>query len=215
MRAISLDEAMTIINGCFAAAKSRRLRPLTAVVLDAGGRLKAALKQDGCAMLRFEVAYGKAYAALSMGRPSRLVLQKQREKPVFMDNLLALADGPMFLEAGGQLIRDVAGEVIGAIGVTGDAGEMDDVCVHEVRNAEEIGHVGVGGLFVECPWRSDLGDAASGHHGETVGHREGFFLVVGDIQEGDPDAFLDGLELDLECAAELGVEGSERLVQKE
>jgi uncharacterized protein GlcG (DUF336 family) len=128
MRAISLDEAMTIINGCFAAAKSHKLRPLTAVILDAGGRLKAALKQDGCALLRFEVAYGKAYAALSMGRPSRMVLQKQREKPVFMENLMALADGPMFLEAGGQLIRDASGEVIGAIGVTGDAGEMDDVC---------------------------------------------------------------------------------------
>ena len=128
MRAISRDEAMTIINGCFAAAKTRRLRPLTAVVLDAGGRLKAALKQDGCAMLRFEVAYGKAYAALAMGRPSRLVLQKQREKPVFIECLLDLADGPMFLEAGGQLVRDAAGEVIGAIGVTGDAGEMDDVC---------------------------------------------------------------------------------------
>ena len=128
MRAISLDEAVTIINACFATAKEHKLRPLTAVILDAGGRLKAALKQDGCAMLRFEIAYGKAYAALSMGRPSRMVLQKQREKPVFMDNLLALADGPMFLEAGGQLIRDAAGEVIGAIGVTGDAGEMDDVC---------------------------------------------------------------------------------------
>jgi uncharacterized protein GlcG (DUF336 family) len=128
MRAITLDEAMTIINGCFGAANSRRLRPLTAVILDAGGRLKAALKQDGCAMLRFEIAYGKAYAALSMGRPSRLVLQKQREKPVFMENLMDLADGPMFLEAGGQLIRDVAGEVIGAIGVTGDVGEMDDAC---------------------------------------------------------------------------------------
>ena len=119
---------MTIINACFAAAKERKLRPLTAVILDAGGRLKAALKQDGCAMLRFEIAYGKAYASLSMGRPSRLVLQKQREKPVFMENLMDLADGPMFLEAGGQLIRDGAGEVIGAIGVTGDTGDMDDVC---------------------------------------------------------------------------------------
>jgi uncharacterized protein GlcG (DUF336 family) len=138
MRAISLDEAMTIINGCFAAAKAHKLRPLTAVVLDAGGRLKAALKQDGCAMLRFEIAYGKAYAALSMGRPSRLVLQKQREKPVFMDNLMELADGPMFLEAGGQLIRDTSGEVIGAIGVTGDAGEMDDVCA--IAGIHAAGH---------------------------------------------------------------------------
>jgi uncharacterized protein GlcG (DUF336 family) len=128
MRAISLDEAVRMINGCFAAAGQRQLRPLTAVVLDAGGRVKAALKQDGCAMLRFEIAYGKAYAALAMGRPSRLVLQKQREKPVFMDNLMELADGPMFLEAGGQLVRDPTGEVVGAIGVTGDAGEMDDLC---------------------------------------------------------------------------------------
>jgi uncharacterized protein GlcG (DUF336 family) len=138
MRAISLDEAMTIINACFAAAKQRKLRPLTAVVLDAGGRLKAALKQDGCSMLRFEVAYGKSYAALSMGRPSRMVLQKQREKPVFMENLIALADGPMFLEAGGQLIRDVTGEVIGAIGVTGDSGEMDDVCA--IAGIHAAGH---------------------------------------------------------------------------
>jgi uncharacterized protein GlcG (DUF336 family) len=138
MRAISLDEAMRIIEGCFAAAASRKLRPLTAVILDAGGRLKAALKQDGCAMLRFEIAYGKAYAALAMGRPSRMVLQKQREKPVFMENLLELADGPMFLEAGGQLIRDVAGEVIGAIGVTGDAGEMDDVCA--IAGIHAAGH---------------------------------------------------------------------------
>src|SRR5579864_4048888 len=120
MRAISLDEAMKIISGTFAEAARRKLRPLTAVVLDAGGRVKAALKQDGCAMLRFEIAYGKAYASLAMGRPSRLVLQKQREKPVFMENLMELADGPMFLEGGGQLIRDHAGEVVGAIGVTGD-----------------------------------------------------------------------------------------------
>jgi uncharacterized protein GlcG (DUF336 family) len=128
MRAISLDEAMKLINGIFAAAAERKLRPLTAVVLDAGGRVKAALKQDGCSMLRFEIAQGKAYAALSLGRSSRLVLQKSREKPIFMDNLQQLADGPMFLEGGGQLIRDEAGEVMGAIGVTGDANEMDDIC---------------------------------------------------------------------------------------
>lgn len=129
MRGLSLDEAVTMINGTFSAAKARKLRPLTAVVLDAGGRVKAALKQDGCSMLRFEIAYGKAYAALSLGRSSRLVLQKSREKPIFMENLQGLADGPMFLEGGGQLIRDAqSGEVLGAIGVTGDINEMDDLC---------------------------------------------------------------------------------------
>jgi len=126
MRAISLDEAMKLIAGIFADAARRKLRPLTAVVLDAGGHVKAALKQDGSALLRFEIAYGKAYAALSLGRSSRLVLQKSREKPIFMQNLQQLAQGPMFLEGGGQLIRDAAGEVIGAVGVTGDVNEMDD-----------------------------------------------------------------------------------------
>lgn len=127
MRAISLDEAMTLIAGIFAEAGRRKLRPLTAVVLDGGGHVKAALKQDGSALLRFEIAYGKAYAALSLGRSSRLVLEKSREKPIFMENLQQLAQGPIFLEGGGQLIRDGAGEVVGAVGVTGDVNEMDDL----------------------------------------------------------------------------------------
>jgi uncharacterized protein GlcG (DUF336 family) len=128
MRAISLEQAVTIINGTFKAAAEHKLRPLAAVVLDAGGHVKAFLKQDGCSMLRFEIAQGKAYAALSLGRSSRLVLQKAKEKPIFMDNLQKLAAGPMFLEGGGQLIRDCEGEVIGAVGVTGDVNEMDDIC---------------------------------------------------------------------------------------
>jgi uncharacterized protein GlcG (DUF336 family) len=128
MRAITLDEAMTIINATFAEAKRRNAHALTAVLLDAGGRLKAALKQDGAALLRFEVAYGKAFAALAMGRESRQVLQKAREKPLFMQSLTELADGPMFLEGGGQLIRDQEGEVVGAIATTGDINEVDDLC---------------------------------------------------------------------------------------
>ena len=128
MRAITLDEACNIINKTFAEAKRRNAYPLTAVLLDAGGRMKAAMKQDGASLLRFEVAYGKAYASLAMGRTSGLVLEKWKEKPVFMQDFLALADGPMFAEAGGQLIRDKDGEVVGAIGTTGDAGAVDDLC---------------------------------------------------------------------------------------
>ena len=128
MRAISLDEALKLIAGTFADAARQKLRPLTAVVLDAGGHVKAALKQDGSSMLRFEIAYGKAYAALALGRSSRLVLQKSREKPIFMENLQKFATGPMFLEGGGQLVRDAdSGEVVGAVGVTGDVNEMDDI----------------------------------------------------------------------------------------
>ena len=129
LRGLSLDEALTIITATFDAAAEHRCSPLSAIVLDAGGRIKAFLKQDGCSMLRFEVCRGKAYGALALGRSSRMVLQKAREKPLFMQSLETMADSPLFLEGGGQLIRDpVSGEVIGAVGVTGDVNEMDDIC---------------------------------------------------------------------------------------
>jgi uncharacterized protein GlcG (DUF336 family) len=128
MRGLSLEEANTIIAATFAAAKKRKCRPMSAIVLDAGGRVKAFQKQDGASMLRFEICYGKAYGALALGRPSKLVLQKAREKPLFMQSLERLADYPLFLEGGGQLIRDKTGELLGAVGVTGDANELDDLC---------------------------------------------------------------------------------------
>lgn len=128
MRALSLDEANTIIAATFVAAKKHKCRPMSAIVLDAGGRVKAFQKEDNASMLRFEVCYGKAYASLALGRPSKLVLQKADEKPLFMRSVENLADYPLFLEGGGQLIRDKSGEVVAAIGVTGDANEMDDIC---------------------------------------------------------------------------------------
>jgi uncharacterized protein GlcG (DUF336 family) len=128
MRGLSLKEANTIIAATFAAAKKRKCRPMSAIVLDAGGRVKAFQKQDGASMLRFEICYGKAYGALALGRPSKLVLQKAKDKPLFMQSIEKLADYPLFLEGGGQLIRDKSGEVVGAVGVTGDANELDDLC---------------------------------------------------------------------------------------
>jgi uncharacterized protein GlcG (DUF336 family) len=86
--------------------------------------------------MRFEIAYGKAFAALSLGRSSRMVLQKAKEKPLFVQSMEQIADGPLFLEAGGQLIRDGQGEIMGAIGVTGDVNEMDDICaIAGIRSA--------------------------------------------------------------------------------
>jgi uncharacterized protein GlcG (DUF336 family) len=110
---------------------------MSAIVLDAGGRVKAFQKQDGASMLRFEICYGKAYGSLALGRPSKLVLQKAKEKPLFMQSIENLADYPLFLEGGGQLIRDKSGEVVGAVGVTGDVNELDDICaiagIHAAR----------------------------------------------------------------------------------
>jgi uncharacterized protein GlcG (DUF336 family) len=136
MRALSLAEANKIIHGTFASARRRKAYPLAAIVLDAGGRVKAFQKQDGASLMRFEIAYGKAFGALALNRSSRQVLQKAKEKPAFMASLTELSDGPLFLEGGGQLVRDETGEVVGALGVTGDVNEVDDLCAMDgIRGA--------------------------------------------------------------------------------
>src|SRR3954470_22591817 len=128
MRGLRLDEALAIITGAFGEAARLNCHPLSVIVLDAGGRVKAFQKQDGCSLLRFEIAHGKAFASLSLNRSSRAVLAKAREKPLFMQSMEDLSDGPLFLEAGGQLIRDASGEIVGSVGATGDVNEMDDIC---------------------------------------------------------------------------------------
>ncbi len=87
-------------------------------------------------MMRFEMAYGKAYAALALGRSSTLVRGRAEERPMFMQYLIRASGDQLFPEGGGMLIRDKDGEVIGAVGVTGDTQERDEeLAVHGIHAA--------------------------------------------------------------------------------
>ena len=98
--------------------------------------MKAFQKEDGASMSRFEMAYGKCYAALSLGRSSGLVKLRQQEKPEFVQFLIATSGDRLFAEGGGRLIRDTNGNVIGAVGVTGDTEENDDeLAAHGIHAA--------------------------------------------------------------------------------
>jgi uncharacterized protein GlcG (DUF336 family) len=108
-----MDEALAVILKTFERAAEMEAYALAACVLDNGGRVKAFLKQDGASIMRFEIARGKAFGALALHRTSRNVLQKSREKPLFMETLREIADGPIFLEAGGQIIRGADGAIEG------------------------------------------------------------------------------------------------------
>jgi uncharacterized protein GlcG (DUF336 family) len=82
------------------------------------------------------MAYGKAYAALALGRTSKLVRIRREEKPDFIRHLVAISEDKLFAEGGGVLIRDKDGEVIGAVGVTGDTEDHDEeLAVHGIRAA--------------------------------------------------------------------------------
>src|SRR6266576_5106778 len=114
MSAITLDQANRII----AAVLQRGVEPDCVV--------KAFQKEDGSSMIRFEMAFGKAYAALAMGRSSKLVKVRAEEKPIFMRYLSAATGDQIFPEGGGLQIRNQDGEVIGAVGVTGDTEDCDE-----------------------------------------------------------------------------------------
>jgi uncharacterized protein GlcG (DUF336 family) len=136
MTAITLDQANRILDAIIERAAELQCRPISAVVVEPGCVVKAFQKEDGASMIRFEMAYGKAYAALALGRDSSLVRIRRDEKPDFIRHLVAVSGDKMFAEGGGKLIRDDKGDVIGAVGVTGDTEEHDEeLAVHGIRAA--------------------------------------------------------------------------------
>lgn len=148
MTAITLEQSDRIIDAILARGRELDLRPLSVAVTDPGARLKAFKKEDGSAMMRFEMAMGKAFAALALGRSSSLVRVRTEERPLFMNYLIGASGGQLFPEGGGMLIRDEHGEVIGAVGVTGDTQERDEeLAAHGIRAAglktdEDCAHLG-------------------------------------------------------------------------
>jgi uncharacterized protein GlcG (DUF336 family) len=136
MTAITLDQANRIIAAILRRGAEIDCRPLSVIVVEPGCKVKAFQKEDGSSMIRFEMAFGKAYAALAMGRSSKLVRVRAEEKPIFMRYLIDASGDQMFPEGGGLQIRDADGEVIGAIGVTGDTEDRDEeLAAHGIHAA--------------------------------------------------------------------------------
>ncbi len=104
------------------------LRPLAVAVLDAGGHLTAFGREDEAGILRPEIAIGKAWGALGMGMGSRALAAAAEARPTFVAALGAVSQGRMVPVAGGVLIRDGTGRLLGAIGISGDTSENDETC---------------------------------------------------------------------------------------
>jgi uncharacterized protein GlcG (DUF336 family) len=123
---ISLDQARTVISGARARGRALALKPLTVVVLDAGGHLVAMEREDGSGYGRPDIAGGKAAGALAMGTSSRALGDMAAERPTFMAALCAACAGKLIPAAGGVLIRDGEGRLLGAVGVSGDLSDKDE-----------------------------------------------------------------------------------------
>jgi uncharacterized protein GlcG (DUF336 family) len=136
MSVLTLEQANRVIAAVLKRGVEVDCRPLSVIVVEPGCKVKAFQKEDGSSMIRFEMAFGKAYAALAMGRSSKLVKVRAEEKPIFMRSLQSATGDQIFPEGGGLQIRNVDGEVIGAVGVTGDTEDRDEeLAAYGIRTA--------------------------------------------------------------------------------
>ncbi|KIC48457.1 heme-binding protein [Tateyamaria sp. ANG-S1] len=123
--AISLRKARTIIRKALEKGREMELKPLTVVVLDAGGHVQACEREDGAAPGRFAIAQGKAYGAVMLGMAGTAQMARAEQQAYFMTAVNGVYGGQVVPVPGGVLVRDRKGAVIGAVGVTGDTSDND------------------------------------------------------------------------------------------
>ncbi len=136
MNELTLEQANKIIAAALATARERGHKPMGVVVLDQSGHLKALQREDGASMFRIDVATGKAWAAVAMGAPSRDLLERAKQNPVFFGGLSATAQGKFLAQTGAVLIKNAEGRILGAAGASGGTGDEDEaVCMAGVKAA--------------------------------------------------------------------------------
>jgi uncharacterized protein GlcG (DUF336 family) len=136
MSALTLAQANKIIAKALEKAREMKIKPVSVVVLDDGGHLKAMQREDGASMFRFDVATGKAWAAVAMGASSRALAGRAKDNPNFFVTLAATAHGKFLPQTGGVLIRDASGAILGSAGASGGTGDEDEaVCAYGIEQA--------------------------------------------------------------------------------
>jgi uncharacterized protein GlcG (DUF336 family) len=125
---LSLADAKRIIENSFVEQQKHGFKPMAIVVLGAGGSIRASECQDGTSLLRPKIAHGKAFGAISLGLGSRALFERAKVEPFFMQAMNSLCDGALVPVPGGVLIRSGNGELLGAVGVTGDTSDNDETC---------------------------------------------------------------------------------------
>ncbi|MBL1379460.1 GlcG/HbpS family heme-binding protein [Zobellella iuensis] len=139
MSTVTLEQALTITRGALQHALEVAAAPLTVAVLDNAGRLVSLQRQDGSSLLRPDIAIGKAWGAIALGRSSRGLADMAAARPAFMSAVNVLAQGNIVPVPGGVLIRDDQQRLLGAVGITGDQSDVDEACaVAGIKLAELV-----------------------------------------------------------------------------
>jgi uncharacterized protein GlcG (DUF336 family) len=124
---VTLAQASSIVDVALKKARELKQMPQTLVVLDTGGHVVCAKREDGSGIIRFDVAVGKAYGALGMGWGSRTMMERAAQNPNFLTAIAAASGGRLVPNPGGVLIRDAGNQIIGALGISGDTADNDEI----------------------------------------------------------------------------------------
>jgi len=143
MTDLTLAAAQTIVTQALAHARANNFNPLGIVVLDARGSLKASAAEDGTSLMRWKVAFGKAYGSVAWGAGSKKIEKMAADRPNFFAGVAHLADGGILPVGGGVLIRDGDNRIIGAVGVSGDTSDNDELAAS--AGIKAAGHLADGG----------------------------------------------------------------------
>lgn len=138
MSAITLEQANTIIETALAKGQEMGLKPLSVVVLDAGGHVKAFAREDGAAPGRFQIAHGKAYGAIMLGMPGSAQMARAEQQAYFMAAVNGVYGGQVIPAPGGVIVQNATGRTLGAVGVTGDTSDNDAIAA--VAGIEAAGY---------------------------------------------------------------------------
>src|SRR6056297_543904 len=137
MAELSLSRARSIIRKVLATGREGGFKPLSVVVLDTGGHVKAFEREDGASPGRFGIAQGKAYGAIMLGIAGRAQMARAEQQAYFLAAMNGVYGGKVVPVPGGVLVRDKRGAIIGAVGVTGDSSDNDVIAA--VAGIEAVG----------------------------------------------------------------------------
>jgi uncharacterized protein GlcG (DUF336 family) len=126
MTELTLAAAQTIVATALKHARDNNYNPVAIVVLDGRGSLKASAAEDNTSLMRWKVAFGKAWGAVAWGAGSKRIEKIAVERPHFMAAAAHLMDGGILPVGGGVLIRDKDKKIIGAVGISGDTSDNDE-----------------------------------------------------------------------------------------
>lgn len=127
MSGLGLETARAVVAAARAAGRDQGLKPLTVVVLDDGGHVIACEREDGASIKRFEIAHGKAHGALALGMGSRSIMNRAEQQAYFVAAVTSAVGGALVPVPGGVLVKQADGTVLGAVGVSGDTSDHDEV----------------------------------------------------------------------------------------